>query len=428
MNYFSKLPNEILVDIFERCRVLPLVLVCMKFNEIISKSPTLMKKISLVISEKISASNLVKSERIHQAVYFKFNYKITDECLDILAEFSGIKSLELMRCIVNADLFLRMLEALPNLETLSIYTTYLKNKDHMKTFEPPRLMKLKRLNFRNSDEKFLEFLNNSTLQSLYVGFPAQYPTKILVDFLQCQPKLKTIEYLSIASVEASLMTLIAQEMQSLEKLHLESDKLDMSAIGSLELCNTSVQSLNLYGDFSQAADINIVLNFFKSLRVLEIEMNNKLEPANIFQLQQKTTKLNSLFITHCSGDYFNTIQLRNLKHLKLTDSAFTADEWSRFASRNPSIEKIIIKDDSITNDLFRTICLEFGNLKHLEMFYDPQRLTREILDFICNTNFPCNIRFLKVTQRSAPTENFFTLSDDHKQALNANLGFRTIFN
>jgi F-box-like len=428
MDYLSKLPNEILLDLFEYCRVLPLFLVCKKFNQVISNSPALMRKISLVISEKISSSTLVKSERSHQAAYFKFNYKITDDCLEILTEFSGIKSLELMRCIVPADVFLKMLKALPNLETMSIYTTYLKNKEHLKSFEAPRLTKLKRLNFRNSDEKFLDFLRNSSLKSLYIGYPAQYSTKILVDFLKLQRKLRTIEYLSVASVDDSLMNLIAQDMPNLEKLHIECDKLDMSLIGGLELSNSSVLSLNLYGDFSQAADINVVLNFFKNLKVLEIEMNNKLEPANILQLQQLTPKVASLFITHCSGDYFDSIQLRNLKQLKLTDASFSADEWSRLSTRNPSIEKIVIKDESITDEVFRIICLEFRNLKHLEMFYDPQRLTPEILDFVCDTNFPPNIRFLKITQRSAPTENFLALSDDHKRALNSNLGFRTIFN
>lgn len=387
-----------------------------------------MKKVSLVISEKISSSVLVESERTHQAVYFKFNYKIIDECLDIFSEFAGIKSLELMRCIVNADLFLKMLEALPKLETLSIYTTYLKDKDQLKMFEPPQLINLKRLNFRNSDEQFLGFLHNSSLHNLYIGYSAQYSAKTLVDFLRSQPKVKIIDYLSVASVDDSLMTLVTQDMQNLEKVHLESDKLDMSLIGNLELFNNSVRSMNLYGDFSQAADINVVLNFFKSLKVLEIEMNNGLEPANILQMQQLTPKLESLFITHCSGDYFNAIHLRNLKRLKLTDGSFLADEWSRFANRNTSIETIIIKDESMTNDVFRTICLEFRNLKHFEIFYDPQRLTHEILDFIFDTNFPSNIQTLKVTQRSAPTENFFVLSDDHKKVLNSNLGFRTIFN
>lgn len=425
MDYFSSLPNEILLDIFEYCKLLPLVLVCKKFNEVISRSPILMRKISLVISEKTPALKLLQSERSHRAIFFKFNYKITEECLEVLTTFSGIKSLELMRCIVKADLFLRMLTSLPNLETLSIYTTYLKNVEEISDFEPPELRKLKRLNFRTSDEKFLRFLHKSSLESLYVGYPVQYSIKTLLDFLQTQPNIKTIEYLNVACVDAALMTLITQHLSSLENLHLESDKLDMNLIGSLELSNTSVKSLNLYGNFNQAADLNIVISFFRNLKFLEIEMNNMLEPAVV---QHLPSKLQSLSITLCSGDYFNAIQLNSLKRLKLSEGSFTADEWSRFASRNPSIETIVIKDETITNEVFRLICLEFRKLSHLELFYDPQRLTLEILDFICDENFPRNIRFLRITQRNSSAESFFTLSDEHRKAIDSNFGFKAVFN
>lgn len=425
MDYFSSLPNEILVEVFEYCKLLPLSLVCRKFNEVISCSPTLMRKISLVISEKTPALKPAQSERSHRAIYFKFNYKINESCLEILTTFSEIKSLELMRCIVKADLFLQMLKLLPNLEMLSIYTTYLRNAEEIKDFEPPELKKLKRLNFRTSDEKFLKCLHKSSLESLYIGYPAQYSMKTLLDFLQTQSNIKAIEYLNVACVDASLMTLITQDLPRLENLHLESDKLDMNLIGSLELFNTSVKFLNLYGNFSHAADSNVVLSFFKSLEVLEIEMNNMLEPAIV---QQFSPKLQSLSIILCSGDFFNAIQLNSLKRLKLSDGSFTADEWSRFAVRNPSVESIVIKDESITNEIFRHICLEFRNLKHLELFYDPQRLTQQIIDFICAESFPRNIQSIRISQRNSSAGSFFTLSDEHKKEIDTNLGFRAIFN
>lgn len=422
MDYFTNLPNEILLDVFEHCRLLPLTLVCRKFNEIISNSPTLLKRVNLVISEKIPASNLVKSKRQHQAVLFKFNYKITEDSLDAFNKFQGIKSLEFMRCLINADLFLKMLEALPNLETLSIYTTFLKNKEKI---DPPRLMNLKRLNFRNSDEKFLEYLQNSELRSLYVGFPPQSSNKILEEFLKSQTKVRAIEYLSVASVDDSLIKIIAQDMGNLTKLHLESDKIDMNLVGNLEIVNNSVKFLSLYGDFQNPGDINVVLSFFKSLEDLEIEMNNKLEPANILQLPNK---LKSLSIIHCSGDYFNSITIRNLKIFKTTDGNFTSEEWSRLASRNPSIESITVKDESMTNETFRTISIDFQALKHFEMFFDPQRLTPDILDFIFDASFPRNIQILKIIQRSSPANPFFTLTENHKRSLNSRFGFKATFN
>lgn len=397
MDYFTKLPNEILIDIFEFCRLLPLSLVCKKFAEVIGSSPALLKKINLVISEKISFSNLKNAERKYNAVYFKFNYKINADCLDVFHKFKGIKSLEFTRCIIQANLFLKILEVLPNLESLSIFSTFLLNKSDLEEFEPPQLTNLKRLSLRNSEETFLEYLHNSSLKSLYIGFSSRYSAKTIENFLQTQSKVKVIEYLSVPLFDDSLMKIILQDMNNLEKLHLECDKIDMNLVGNLNLSNNSVKSLNLYGNFPNAGDINIILNFFKNLLNLEIEMNNKLEPANILQLP---SSLQSLSIAHCSGDYFNSISLRNLKKYQTTDANFTAEEWSRFASRNPAIEFLAIKDESTSNEIFTEICLNFPFLNRLELFYDPERLTPEIQDFISSENFPRNIKTLKLKQRN----------------------------
>jgi hypothetical protein len=425
MDHFTKLPNEILLDIFEHCRVLPLTIVCRKFNDIIRNSPVLMRKVNLLISEKVPVASLVKSERQHQGIQFKFNYKITGDCLEVFNQFQGIRSLEFTRCIVDANLFMKMLGALVNLETLSIYTTFLQKANEMEKFDPPRLAKLKRLNYRNSDEKFLKFLLNSSLESLYIGYASQNSSDLLEDFLKSQRKVKEIEYLSVASIDNSLMEIIAQDMGILEKLHLESDKIDMSLVANLEIVNRSLNFLNLYGDFTTPGDMNFILNFFKGLEGLELEMNNRLEPANILQLP---SSLKSLSIIHCSGDYFNAVGLRNLRRFKITDGSFTAEEWLRFAGRNPSIESIVIKDESTTDEVFRTIVLNFPSLQRLEVFYDPQRLTPDILDFIFSENFPSSLKFLKISQRNSSQTSFFTLTDDHKRCLNSKSGFRPIFN
>lgn len=427
MDYFSTLPNELLLEIFEYGKILPLLLVCRKFKEVIGNS--LMKKVHLVIGEKTVASELVKSEREHQSVYFKFNYKIGHDCLKILNRFSGIKSLELVRCIVEAEVFLKMLHSLPNLESLSIFTTYLKRSKEEKTKEldPPCLKKLKSLNFRNSDAEILFHLRGASIETLSILFPVQYPAANLTDFLRSQPNIKTMD-LALSGIDDSLMVFIAQDMKKLKKLSLECDRLNMDLIRNLELANASVKILHLFGLPHPEGDFNVILSFFKQVKDLEIEMNTHLEPVNIAQLHQQTPNLESLSIVYCSGDYFNHLQLGNLKRLKLTDGNHSAEEWTRLANRNPTIEKLIIKDESTTEDIFRTICIEFRNLKHLEVNYDPQRLTPEILNFICDPMFPTNIRFLKIVQRATPSENFLSLTDEHKTALNANLGFRFLFN
>lgn len=428
MDYFSNLPNEILLEIFEYGRILHLTLVCKKFNELISKSPSLMKKANLLISDKALLSEIKKSKRNYQGVDFRFNYKIGLDCLDVISVFDGIKHLEMRRCIVPADLFLKMLHSLPHLESISIYTTYLKNKEELKSFDPPQLTKLKNLNFRNSDEMFLAILQNSSIENLYLAYPAQYPKETLVNFMHSQPRIKIIDYFHVSPIDGLLMVLLVQKLESLKKLHIQCDQLEMDSIRNLELMNTFVRSLNLFGNPAQAGDLPVILNYFKKLTELEIEMNSMLEAGNVLQLQQLAPNLESLIITHCSGDYFNHIQLRNLKHLKITDGSWTVDEWTRFAIRNPGITALTIKDESITNEAFTTICLEFRNLQRLELNYDPQRLTPDILDFICDGMFPANIRHLKITQRSSPSENFLTLTDEHKEELKENAGFGFIFN
>lgn len=426
MDFVSKLPDEILLEVFEYCKLLPLLLVCKKFNEIIKDTPKLMKKVKLIISEKASAGELVKSERQHQSVYFKFNYKINETCLKLFEAFN-IKSLELVRCIIDAQLFLKMLELLPHLESLSIFTTYLKNKDM--ELLPPHLRALKSLNIRNSDIGFLKFLTNSSIKKLSFVLGGQYPADEVIAFFKTQHKIETIEYLHIAGINDCIMTIIVQELKHLQKLYLEADGLNMNLIRNLELRNTSLECLNMTGDPKLPGDFNIIVSFFKVLKSLEIELNNILDPANLIQLQQQAPRLESLHIKLCFGEYFNHIQFRNLKLLKLTGNvAHTPDEWTRLASRCPLLECIVVKDESITNDVFRAICLEFRNLKHFEMTYDPQSLTQEIFDFICDRAFPCNIRFLKIVQPSYSGIELLELTNANKEALQQNSGFKFIFN
>ena len=75
-----------------------------------------------------------------------------------------------------------------------------------------------------------------------------------------------------------------------------------------------------------------------------------------------------------------------------------------------------------------TITQELRNLRYFEVFYDPQRLTNEILNYICDPLFPQNIRTVKIRKRNWQqySNSYFSLTTEHKNLLNNNLGFTLI--
>ena len=421
MVFLSELPSEILEQIFEYCKILPLTLVCQKFSDVIDKSPKLMKKLELIYSEKFDPVKVAESKRKYQSIHFKFNYKINKECLEVLTRFN-FKSLQLVRCIIDAQLFLQFLESLPNLETLLIFTTHLKNKDNFKLSDPPT-RRLKYFNYRNSDIGFLAYLKNSKIKKFSTSPAFQYPIEATTNFIRDHSEISFIDPLLVNQIDDSLLICLAQNMKNLTKLYIH-DTLKMEVVRNLELTNTTVQHLIIYSEPQEGGAFNFIVGIFRGVKILEIEMNQYLEEAKILRLKQQLPSLESLSIIDCSGDYFQHLQLRNLKHLTLNDGNFTSDDWVTMANRNPSLESIILKDESMTDETFRTICVEFMKLKHFEMFYDPQRLTSEILNFISDQNFPRNIRFLKVTPRNRKTQGSFTFNAFQKRSLNSNLGFQ----
>lgn len=430
MDYFKGLPNEVLLEIFDYCKIKPLTLVCRRFNKMIINTSSLMRKLNLEISGRTSAEQLMSSERQYQAVYAKFNYHIREDCLQVLKTFSGIKSLELVRCTIKLDLFAQMLQCLVCLESLTICTTYLNGKENKEKIEHPQLMGLKSFRFKFSDGYFLSLLKNAQLQKLSIEFSNQYPFSYLTTFLRSQISIKTIDYLNIHDVDDSVMTLITGEMRSLHKLFLDHDKLNVDMFRSSHLGNTSVQFLTLYGGPNGSGDISVILNFFKQIKFLKFENSVILESACIARLQQLSPHLESLDISLCGGGYFNCIEIRNLKQLCLSFRSFleshTVEEWLRLATRNPSIEKLVLKDVSMVDEVFWCICIEFRKLRHLEINYDPPRLSPRILDYICDPFFPKNIRFLKIVQSHLPTERKIALTDEQKSLLSANVGFQLI--
>ncbi|KAL7021317.1 hypothetical protein ACKWTF_011839 [Chironomus riparius] len=434
MATLTSLPNEILIQIFGHCKVLPLTLVSKQFNNLISNTPSLMKKFHLLITERSKYLEIAQSKRKHQKVLIKFNYKINSSILEVLKTLKDqIKNLELMRCILTEDLFIEIMESLPNLETLSIYTTYLKSNLEFKEaiMKPLECMKhLRILNFRNSDQKFLYLLKKSSLiTTINISLPHQYPSNVITDFLQDHQDVEIIENLMVSEIEQTILLYVLCNMKNLKKLCIEIDKIQMEEIRNLEIENTSIRTLNLYGSPLDPVDFNIIIGFFKNLANLELEINSVLEPINMVQLQRSAPQIKSLKIMNCYGDFFNQITLSNLKIFEIYDiSSFSQADWISFSRRNTKIEVLTIKDEAVTNEIFMTITQELRNLRYFEVFYDPQRLTNEILNYICDPLFPQNIRTVKIRKRHwlQYSNSFFSLTTEHKNSLNKNLGFTLI--
>lgn len=219
-------------------------------------------------------------------------------------------------------------------------------------------------------------------------------------------------------------------MKNLKKLSMELDKIKMNAIRNLNIANTSIISLSLYENSANPEDLNIILRFFKGLKTLEFEMNSTLDPTNIQQIN--SMNINSLNFIACTGNFLTDLHLPSLKSLSINDASdITEDEWSQLIHQNPNIEILKIKDESICNNKFIIIVQDFRKLRHLEIFFDPQRLTPNILNFIADNHFSSNIKILKISKRNPPlTSNdmFFQLNDEQKKKLNLRHGFQLFLN
>lgn len=387
MDNLSNLPNEVLEEIFQHCQLLPLLLVSKKFNEVISGSPRLMSKFRLIFSDKSDPLEIVKSNRKYQGVSFNFNFKINEGCLQVFNKFS-IKTLRFVRSIIDARLFYSCLESLPELETLFIRATYLKNKENFCLNEAPLLLKLKNFNFANSDVGFLHYLQNAPIEKFVSSAAAHYPSSSIPNFLREHPSITMVDISVGNKLSADLLTCLSRQMTNLKQLNIHCG-ISEEELRGLELINTTVQHLIVYSE-SEANSLIFIVGIFKNIKIFELQ-SITLNQEKLLQLPQQLPDITSFTVTDCSGDYFNYIDFRNLKELRLGEGGHSDEEWRRLAMRNADIEKIVISDESITSAIFRTICLEFRKLKHFEMFYDPQRLEVDILDFVCSWNLP-NIR------------------------------------
>lgn len=260
--------------------------------------------------------------------------------------------------------------------------------------------------------------------------------------------------LCYCSINGKNLSTIVREMKNLKTLCLNLDTLDIKSIGSSGLSkvsNSTVTKLTLYSNSDVKGNFRSVLNIFKGVKNLELyEVDNS---ASF--IQPFASKLESLTVASaCDIRHLHLLQFPNLKRLTIGEYNIPkTDSWQVLASRSPLVTTLIITDSSIiTTDMFAVICKVFKHLQHFETLYRPDRLTSKIIDFICDSEFPRNIRFLKITQtkpsadksygltdwekenrisklKNIETErsNFFELTDQQKTALYAKHWLRCIF-
>jgi F-box-like len=413
----DRLPDEILIMIFNHCEVLPLTQVSKRFKDVIETS-CLMRKVQLIIAEKISPA--LKTNRNYQNVKIKFRYNDNDKIVDILGHYgSSIRQLELTRCIIDGKSLYDCFKAMPNLETLNVSSTFIKG-NYLEEHDLPPLS-IKNINIRTSDKRFLDLINGS-LKVLHLHLP-RLSTHELIKFFDRNENVEEISSFLAAAVTEDLLTRICS-LKKLKKLCIDMSKVDHAFIGR-EIQNFTVRKLILFNEPESPHDIDGCLRIFKHLKALEMDMNVNLEPENMTNLQR--TSIESLKMLQDSGDeYFNHIELPTLKHLWLASACYYPDQWTDFAQRNPNIESIVIADLSTSNEIFTLICQQFRNLNYLEVFHDPERLEiQEALNYICDDNFPQGIKTVKIKSRGS--DNYYAnliFTEEQKNQLNKKIGFR----
>lgn len=212
-------------------------------------------------------------------------------------------------------------------------------------------------------------------------------------------------------------------MKKLRNLSLDLEKISLDAVRNVEDVNNSVHSLSLVGNCETSEIFHLLIGLFKNLRTLEIDSNSKLIPSD---MQFNGMRIESLSFVHCLVEHHRYIRLQSLKRLSIDDASnITTDSWIQLASLNPNIEVLKIKDESICNEKFTAITQRMQNLIHFELFFDPQRLTSDILHFIADNQFPTNIKILKICERNPLlNQRYFQLTSYQKEKLNLRLGFQ----
>lgn len=210
-------------------------------------------------------------------------------------------------------------------------------------------------------------------------------------------------------------------MKKLKKLSLKLYKIDLDEVRKIEVVNETVHSLSLIGSFDDAPEgFSLLIGLFKGLKSLEIESNNRLTPHD---LEFNRMPIESLTFIDLVENHRH-LRIQSLKHFSINNASnITTEDWAHLAAYNPNIEVLKVKDESICNEKFMAITQGMQKLKQFELFFDPQRLTPDILNFIADIRFPLNIKILKICERNPSNQKKFQLTAFHKEMLNLRHGF-----
>lgn len=434
----SNLPEEVLIEVFSLLdpqSLLCSILQCKRWHQIISNSIATMKNFTLTLKEpsgwmghlqeswKKSLANVLEIER--KLVNIKFESLVHKEA-DILKvvqvhKFS-LRSLELVVCDLNAQMFMKVLATAVHLEEVSISHS---SFDWSEDLEATCLKRLKFVKVYGCELKALKLFSASQIKCLEVNFSDQDSVGHLMDFLSTQNKLESVKIesqrpklsemfknltriepgfqpktLSICCFEndeiiprsasenfTTFLKLHGKNMQELEvsnKMSTEMLKFIFTRLKALKKVTINAQhiptdlefkhnfqvsnlkELILIGKFSDVNSAKLFLKSFPHLESLSLDMVCefilKFVEGNMKQLKRLGMKR----LTFSFSPLY--LKFPELKELKIGEMG-SFPNFEMLLESNPSIEKLAINEiylNEVSDYLVETITL-MPNLKHVQV-------------------------------------------------------------
>lgn len=358
----ANLPEEVLIEVFsllDRRSLLSSALQCKRWHQIISNSTVTMKNFTLTIKEPSAwlghlQESWKKSFEIERKlVNVKFE-SLEHKEADILKvvqkhEFS-LRSLELVMCDLNAQMFMKVLATTANLEKVSISHS---SFDWMDSVEATSLKRLKFVKVYGCELKALKLFSASQIKCLEVNFSDKDSVGHLMDFFSTQNKLES------AKIESQRLKL-SEIFKNLTRIEpgFQPKKLAICCSDNDESIPRSASEnfttfLQLHG---------------KNLQ--ELEISNKMSPEMLKFILTRLEALKKITISAIDiptdPEFQQNFQVStNIKELILTGKFSDLNSAKLFLKRFPQLESLSL--DMVCEFTLRFIEANMKQLKRLGM-------------------------------------------------------------
>jgi hypothetical protein len=371
----NKLPNELLLDIFEYLPGVDLVSlsgVCRNFNEIISNTE-LSKKLTLHFRKLNENVDEVVNCRRYENLKIGF-YKPSLHPLILKEIGSNLNSIEFAYCNLKLDIVRRILGACPNVKRLKFFKAHLSDVPNSLRLPLPVLINVD-LTFTYSDPRIFKILNNCVVRKLYLDHKYKMATENVDDFMEFLSRQDHLEDLTLTHFFrtnlfiTNWLNLVTFRLKVLRLLHVSLartvhfkeflaqnhlDTLQVLEIKKLDKCNLT----NIINFCSYLKELKI--DELESLA--EVEELKSLEKLAIFaqlpltldQLIHKFPSLQVVETNYCRLIYDEDEFLRvhgrisypkNFLELHVIDTTITM-------LRTKTIKKLVLKNARINDDDF----------------------------------------------------------------------------